>query len=73
MGMTTENSAHRNVTACPDESLMQKYQNEMRKICLLKALASQLEKIGVLTPAERREFLVMEAEKYALDQTLLTR
>lgn len=58
---------------CPDGSLTREYQDDLRRGCLIKAVAGHMEERGMLSPAERREFLTMEAEKHSLILSVLTR
>ena len=72
METITGNTAQENVTRSTDEELL-RYQDDLRKCCLIRNLADQLKSNGILSASEHREFLMKEAKKNSLDPLILTR
>ena len=71
MGTITENTAAGNVTRITEES--RRYQENMRKFCLIRQVADRMKKSGVLSASEHRDFLAKQAVKLSLDPSILAR
>ena len=71
METITGNTAQENATATTEEG--RKYQENMRKFCLVRQVADRLMKNGVLSASEHRDFLAKQAVKLSLDPSVLAR
>ena len=73
METITGNTVREDAMGCPEEKrrAAYEYQEEMRRIIMIKSIAGRMKKKGILSTSEYDDFLAKQAEKYSLDPSLL--